>query len=190
VKLTQESYTRGVIERYGLLESNSAPTPMVQSSDLMHKSPCSESDSKRMTGVPYRKEIGSLLFLAVRTRPDIAVSVSTLSKHVQCHRTCHWEGIKRVLCYLKGTMSNGLTYTGEDPSPVLTSYCDPDWATDSEARRSLSGVVCFLGKNLVSWSSRKQSTPSVSSCEAEYVSMFEAGRDAVWIRSLLCELGL
>ena len=51
-------------------------------------------------------------------------------------------------------------------------------------------MVCFLGKNLVSWSSRKQSTPSVSSCEAEYVSLFEAGRDAVWIRSLMCELGL
>jgi hypothetical protein len=190
VKLTQESYTRGVLERYGMLESKPTSTPMVQSSDLMLKSSCSESDSKRMLGVPYREAIGSLLFLAVRTRPDIAVAVSILSKHVQCPRPCHWEGVKRVLRYLKGTMSMGLTYNGEDPSPALTIYCDADWATDPEDRHSRSGVVCFLGKNLVSWSSRKQSTPSVSSCEAEYVSLFEAGRDAVWIRSLMCELGL
>jgi hypothetical protein len=128
--------------------------------------------------------------MAVRTRPDIAVAVSILSKHVQCPRPCHGEGIKRVLRYLKGTMSKGLTYNGADPSTVLTIYCDADWETDPEDRHSRSGVVCFLGKNLVSWSYRKQSTPSVSSCEAEYVSMFEAGRDAVWIRSLFCELGL
>ena len=190
VKLTQESYTRGVLERYGMFESKPTSTPMVQSSDLMLKSPCSESDAKRMVGVPYREAIGSLLFLAVRTRPDIAVAVSILSKHVQCPRPCHWEGIKRVLRYLKGTMSMGLTYNGEDSSPALKIYCDADWATDPEDRHSRSGVVCFLGKNLVSWSSRKQSTPSVSSCEAEYVSLFEAGRDAVWIRSLMCELGL
>jgi hypothetical protein len=65
VKLTQDSYTRGFLERYGMLKSKPSPTPMVQSSDLLHKSPCSESDSKRMIGVPYREAIGSLLFLAV-----------------------------------------------------------------------------------------------------------------------------
>jgi hypothetical protein len=148
VKLTQESYTRGVLERYGMLESKPATTPMGQSSDLMHKSPCSESDSKRMIGVPYREEIGSLLFLAVRTCPDIAVAVRILSKHVHCPRPFHLEVIKRVLRYLKRTMSKGLTYNRADPSPVLTIYCDADWVTDPEDRHSRSGVVCFLGKKL------------------------------------------
>jgi hypothetical protein len=82
------------------------------------------------------------------------------------------------------------SYNGADLSPVLKSYCNADWETDPEDRHSRSGVVCFLGKNLVSWSSRKKSATSVSSCEAEYVSMFEGGRDPVWIRSLLCELRL
>jgi hypothetical protein len=143
-----------------------------------------------MIGVPYREAIGSLLFLEVITRPYIAVAVSILSKHVQCPRPFHWEGIKRVLRYKKGTMSKGLTYNGADLSPVLTIYCDADWETDPEDRHSRSGLVCFLVKNLVSWYSRKQSIPSVASCDAEYVSLFEAGRDAVWIWSLLCELGL
>jgi hypothetical protein len=173
-----------------MLESKPTPTPMVQSSDLMHKSPCSESDSTRMIGVRCREAIGSMLFLAVKNSPDIYVAVSILSKHVQCPRPCHWERIKRIMRYLKGTMSNGLTYNGADPSPVLTIYCDADWETYPEDRHSRSGVVCFLGKNLVSWSSRTQSTPSIFSFDAEYVSLFEAVRDAVRIRSLLCELGM
>jgi hypothetical protein len=63
------------------------------------------------------------------TRPDIAVAVSIISKHVQCPSPCHCEGIKRVLRYLKGNMSKSRTYNGEHPSPVLTIYCDADWAT-------------------------------------------------------------
>jgi hypothetical protein len=132
-----------------MLESKPTPTPMVQSSDLMHKSPCNESDSKLIVGVAYREVIIYLLFLAVRTRPDISVAVSILSKHVQCPRPCHWKGIKHVLHYLKGTVSKGLTYNVADPSPVLKICCDADWETDPEDRYSRSGVVCFLGRNLV-----------------------------------------
>jgi hypothetical protein len=113
VKLTQKTNTPGVIERYGMLESNPTPTPMVQSSDLMHKSPCSESDSIRMIGVQHREAIGSLLFLAVRTRPDIAVEVSILSKLVQCPRPCHWEGINAFCTTLRGPCQRVLPTTGQ-----------------------------------------------------------------------------
>jgi hypothetical protein len=109
---------------------------------------------------------------------------------VQEPRPAHWEGVKRILRYLKGTLTQGLQYTavpGERSS--LSIHCDADWGTDPEDRRSRTGVVCHLGGNVVSWTSRKQITPAVSSCEAEYAALFEAGRDAVWIRSLLCEVG-
>jgi hypothetical protein len=138
----------------------------------------------------YREAIGSVIYLAVRTRPDIAVAVSILSKHVQEPRPAHWERVKRILRYLKGTMTQGLQYTaapGERSS--LSIHCDADWGTDPEDRRSRTGVVRHLGGNVVSWTSRKQTTPAVSSCEAEYAALFEAGRDAVWIRGLLCEVG-
>ena len=74
--------------------------------------------------------------------------------------------------------------------PTLKICYDADWAFNPEDRHSRSGVVCYLGNSLVAWKSRRQATPSVSSCEAEYIALFEAGRDAVWIRSLLCELGM
>ena len=80
VNLTQYSCTRSVLERYGMFESKPTSTPMVQPSDLMHMSPCSESDSKLMIGVLSREAKGSLLFLAVRTRPDIAVAVKNTFK--------------------------------------------------------------------------------------------------------------
>jgi hypothetical protein len=84
-------------------------------------------------------------------------------------------------------MTQGLQYEavpGEQNS--LSIHCDADRETDSEDRRSRTGVVCRLGGNVVSWTSRKQTTPAVSSCEAEYAALFESGRNAVWIRGLLC----
>jgi hypothetical protein len=190
LKLTQESYIHSVLERYGMQDCKPVVTPMVQSSDLMVKSPRSDSEASRMDGVPYREAIGSLLYLAVRTRPEIAVAVSVLAKHVQEPRPCHWEGVKRVFRYLRGSANQGLCYTATGTDPALTIYCDADWASDPENRRSRSGVVCYIGSSLVAWKSRRQTTPSVSSCEAEYIALFEAGRDAVWMRSLLCELGM
>ena len=100
-----------------------------------------------MAGVPYREAIGSLLYLAVRTRPEIAVAVSVLSKHVQEPKPCHWEGVKRVFRYLKGTASHGLCYTTTEQDPALKLLCDADWATDPEDRHRRSGVVCYLGNS-------------------------------------------
>jgi hypothetical protein len=76
--------------------------------------------------------------------------------------------------------------TGEQNS--LSIHCDAEWGSDLEDRRSGTGVVCRFRGNDVSWTSRMQTTRAVSSCEAEYAALFEAGRDAVWIRSLLCEV--
>jgi Reverse transcriptase (RNA-dependent DNA polymerase) len=190
LNLSQESYIHSVLERYGMQDCKPVLTPMVQSSDLMATSQRSEIEASRMVGVPFREAIGSLLYLAIRTRPDISVAVSILSKHVQEPKPSHWEGVKRILRYLKGTASLGLRYESTGPNPALKIYCDADWATDPDDRRSRSGVVCYLGNSLVAWKSRRQATPSVSSCEAEYIALFEAGRDAVWMRSLLCELDM
>jgi hypothetical protein len=78
-----------VLDLYGMQDCKPVISPMVQSSDLMSKSPRSDSEASRMEGVPYREAIGSLLYLAVRTRPEIAVAVSVLSKHVQEPKPCH-----------------------------------------------------------------------------------------------------
>ena len=159
---------------------------------MMEHKPRSKEDANSMTSVPYREAIGALLYLSIRTRPDIAVAVGTLAKHVQEPHPLHWEGVKRILRYLQGTKDKALVFrTEERTNPlVLTVYADADWGTDPNERYSRTGIVCQLGANTVWWKSRKQNSIAVSSCEAEYMALFEGSKDIVWLRNLLCEFGM
>jgi hypothetical protein len=161
LRLSHESYINSVLERYGMQNAKPVVTPMVQSSDLMAKSPRSDSEASRMVCVPFREDIGSLLYLVALSRPDIAVAVNVLAKHEQEPKSCHWEGVKRVLRYLRSTAKHGLWYASTGPNPTLKIYCDADWAFDPEDRHSRFGVVCYLDNSLVAWTSRRQATPSV-----------------------------
>jgi hypothetical protein len=116
--------------------SRPVPSPMVPSKTLMQRIPRTEEEASAMIGVPYREAIGALLYLSIRTRPDIAVAVGTLAKHVQEPRPLHWEGVKRILRYLQGTENKALVFqTGKSADPLtLTMSADADWATDPNER--------------------------------------------------------
>jgi hypothetical protein len=165
---------------------------MIPNKNLMERIPRTEEDASAMIGVPYREAIGALLYLSIRTRPDIAVAVGTLAKHVQEPRPLHWEGVKRILRYLQGIKNKALVFrTGANTTTLtLTVYADADWGTDPNERYSRTGIACQLGSNTVWWKSRKQNSIAVSSCEAEYMALFEGSKDIVWLRNLLCEFGI
>jgi hypothetical protein len=105
VKLPQISYVKSVLDRFGMLKCKPAQTPMPNPVSLMIKQPRTEAEVSQMKDVSFRDAIGSVLYLAVRTRPDIAIDVSILSKHVQEPRPAHWEGVKHIHRYLEGTMT-------------------------------------------------------------------------------------
>ena len=71
----------------------------------------------------------------------------------------------------------------------LEIFADADWATNTTDRRSRSGTVCQLGGNTIWWKSRKQTSVAASSCESEYMALFESAKDAIWLRNLICEFG-
>jgi hypothetical protein len=99
----------------------------------------------------------------------------------------HWQLVKRILRYVKGTLNHGLTFVST-PNLALQAFCDSDWAGDPDDRRSTSGFAIYLGSNLISWSSKKQPTVSRSSTEAEYRCLAVTTAELTWISSLLKEL--
>ena len=106
-----------------------------------------------MIGVPYREAIGALMYLSVRTRPDISILVCILAKHVQGSRKVHWEAVNRIMRYLKGTKEEGLilhkTLNKNDIKASL--FADADLGTDPDDRHSRTGVVCQLGRSTIWW---------------------------------------
>ncbi|GKB70317.1 uncharacterized mitochondrial protein-like protein [Tanacetum coccineum] len=99
----------------------------------------------------------------------------------------HFQAVKRILRYVKGTLSYGISFL-HAPSPTILGYSDADWARCIETRRSTYGYSIFLGGNLVSWSAKKQPTVSRSSCESEYRALANTASEIVWITHLLREL--
>ena len=97
----------------------------------------------------YKSVIGGLQY-ATLTRPEITYAVNTLSQYLEAPKQTHWEGCKRILKYLKGTLNYGLHFTPKR-KPGLMYFTDADWASDQDDRRSIGGYYTFLGGNLVSW---------------------------------------
>jgi len=105
-------------------------------------SPKSEHEKKYMENVPYSSAIGSLMYLMVCTRPDIAQAVSVVSRYLACPRRRHWEAIKWIFRYLKGTINAHLEFGGNE---ILTSYVDSNFGSDLDKRRSLTDYVFIFG---------------------------------------------
>jgi histone deacetylase 1/2 len=136
----------------------------------------------------YRSVVGSLQYLTL-TRPDISFAVNKVCQFLSQPTEVHWEAVKRILRYVKGTLDTGLRIRRSLQQSV-SIFTDADWAGDVDDRRSTSGFAVFVGPNLISWSSKKQPTVSRSSTEAEYKALANGAAEAMWVRSLLRELGV
>ncbi|XP_058760210.1 secreted RxLR effector protein 161-like [Vicia villosa] len=111
--------------------------------------------------------IGSLLYL-IANRPDITFTVGVCARYQTEPKASHLNQVKRILKCVNGTSDYGILYTNGS-NPVLTGYCDADWARSADDRKSTSGGCFFLGSNLISWFSEKQNCVSLSTTEAEYI---------------------
>ena len=137
------------------------------------------------------------MYAMLGTRPDIAFAVTALSQFSNPGQL-HWAAVKRVLRYLRGTAGYQLTYGAGHGGPSsdrtrsfdLHAYCDSDWGTNPDDRRSVTGYVFMLGRGAVSWQAQKQSAVALSSVEAEYMASTQAVKEAMWWRTFLLELGL
>lgn len=136
---------------------------------------------------PYHEAVGSLMYLAIGTRPDIAFALSTVSQYLESPDKIHWNAVKRVLKYLKGTVDFGLIFESK-PNLELLAYSDADYAGDVETRKSTSGSVFKLGGNTISWYSQKQKSVALSTTESEFIAAAEAIKELIWLRRLINEI--
>ncbi|XP_076547399.1 uncharacterized protein LOC143305951 [Osmia lignaria lignaria] len=139
--------------------------------------------------VPYREAVGSLMFLAIVTRPDIAYAVNAVSKYLNDHDESHWRAVKRIISYLVKTANMGIEYREKGSKVELTGYSDADFAGDVETRRLTTGYAFYIANGVVTWSSQRQRLVSVSTTESEYIAAATATKEAVWLRTLLKNMG-
>jgi hypothetical protein len=182
IRLHQDTYIRKVVGQLGLTDANPSKTPLEPKLTLPKLEGASDTE--------YRSVVGALMYAMVGTRPDIAVAVGAVSRHLECPGAEHWTALKRIGRYLAGSTGLSLQYKASGKrKPVLTCYVDSDWASDDSDRRSTTGYLLCLASAPVSWASRKQPTVALSSTEAEYMAASAAIQEVVWARALLHQLG-
>ncbi|WJZ80584.1 hypothetical protein VitviT2T_000491 [Vitis vinifera] len=139
-----------------------------------------------MSKVPYASAIGNLMYAMVCTRPNIAHAVGVVSRFMSKPRKQHWEAVKWILRYLKGSWDTCLCFTGA--SLKLQGYVDADFASDIDSRKSTTEFVFTLGGTAISWASNLQKIVTLSTIETEYVAATEVGKKMIWLHGFLDEL--
>lgn len=178
IKINQKPYINNLLRKFNMSQCKTVTTPIEANCKL-------NNVSQELPNVPYQSLIGSLMYLAVNSRPDIAYVISYLSQFNTKFTSEHWKAAKRVLQYLKGTIDYSLIYRNDDKK--IVGYADADWANGAD-RKSYSGFVFMLSEGPISWEAKKQNCVALSSTEAEYIAITQASKEATYLREFLGEL--
>src|ERR671929_620035 len=192
IHLSQKQYIVNKLEEFGMAECKPVGTPMLPGLKLsVEQSPKTPEKKAEMSSIPYINAVGSLMYLAIMTRPDIAYATSVLARFNSNPGMAHWKAVKHVFRYLKGTMDMKLEYgpNAELGQERFITYCDADHGGDRDRGKSTSGYMIKVGSGVVAWSSKLQPNVALSTTEAEFVAGVAAGKEICWMQQLFGELG-
>ena len=181
--VSQPDYIKRTLLRFQMGNCNPKGLPADPGCRLEKSQDSVESCPEKM---PYREAIGSLMYLMLASRPDIAFAVNQVSQFCEKPNQNHWTAVRRIFAYLQGTSEYGIRF-----GPVsngLIGYTDADYAGDLETRRSTTGYLFLLHGGPVAWISRRQSCVSLSTTESEFVAACETTREGIWLQRLLKDL--
>ena len=192
IHLSQKQYILNKLNEFDMADCKPVGTPMLPGLKLSSDQ-CPDTAEKKteMKNIPYINAVGSLLYLALLTRPDIAFATGVLARFNSNPGMAHWNAVKHLFRYLKGTVDLKLAY-GPDPSlenDRFITFCDADHGGNKDNGKSTSGYMVKLGSGVVCWSSKLQQIVTLSTTEAEYVAGVAAGKEICWLQNLLSELG-
>jgi hypothetical protein len=160
--ICQTKYVKDMLKKFDMADAKPIKTPMALNGHLDLNEEGKSVDQK-----VYCSMIGSLLYLCA-SRPNIMLSVCMCARFKANPKDCHLIAVKRILRYLVHTPNLGLWYPKGSTFNLL-GYSVSDYASCKVDRKSMTVTCQFLGRSLVSWSSKKQNLVALSTAEAEYV---------------------
>jgi hypothetical protein len=188
IKLDQVNYLAKILKRFGMTDAKLAKTPLPTG----YKPEPFQGTSTPQLQSQYQSLIGSLLYIMLGTRPDIAFAVTQMAKFASNPSDEHLNRAIYILRYLIGTRDYALIYDGNS-NAGLHAYCDSSYGddrTDSDLkRRSTQGYFFKLANAATKWHSRTQKMVATSSTAAEYMALSDCARDCAWYKTLFHELG-
>lgn len=177
----QTKYIEKLLAKFNMSNANGCSIPIDPHTSLIKKKVVPEEK------IPYREAVGSLMHLAIVSRPDIMYGVSLISRYLDCYDNTHWAVVKKILKYLKETKEFGIHYSSTSNN-IVEGYSDSDYASDTETRRSTSGYVFIKNGAAVTWASQRQQSIALSTTEAEFMAACSATKEALWIKRLLLDI--
>ena len=184
IMINQHEYIQLVLDRFKMNICNPARTPFASGTELIKNTDtCTDEDRTY-----FQQVIGSLMYAAICTRPDIMYAVIKLSQFMSNPSETHFKIVKLLLRYLNGSKLACIKYSYDQLN--LQGYSDSDWAEDKNDRKSTSGNCFTLANAVIAWGSKKQTTVACSSVEAEYMAITEAIKQALWYEMFMNELGI
>ena len=185
LKLSQTKYLNKVLERFNISNKNPKYTPIKANIKLEpNKGQAKETEIKW-----FQAAIGCLLYLAIGTRPDIAYCVILLARFTINPSLEHKNAVNNIFNYLSKTKDLGIIYIKDNNINYISGYCDADYAGDLISAKSTSGYIFYIANGPITWKSKLQTIIAQSTTEAEYIAINIAAKEAVYIKSLLKELG-
>ena len=180
LEMNQTAYAENLVAQYGISATSNIPgSPGV---DL---GPRKDGEQGGNDEFPlYRPLVGSLMWLSVMTRPDIANALRACARHSHNPSPRHWKALLQVAAYVNATKEMGLRFV-RGSGLRLSVYADADYAAVSNDRRSVSGVAVMLGDTAIGWKSSTQRCVTTATCEAEYVALCDASKEALFTRAVL-----
>ncbi|XP_073022735.1 secreted RxLR effector protein 161-like [Primulina eburnea] len=155
------------------------------------QSPYNEEQIRDMSHIPYASGVGSLMYGMVCSRPDLSYSMSVISRYMANPGEAHWNALKGVFKYLKGSADIGLMFEKEwNLENPIVGYVDSDYAGNIDTRKSLSGFIFTMYGTAVSWKANSQSVVAFSTTESEYIALSEGIKEALWLKGIVSELGV